>query len=170
MRAVSVALVAISIWAAAGGSGSAAAAAYCSGPPAVTYVTFAPGSAQLPEGVLNAHLKKVGPRMYPGTTMVSQQVLAMGDIAEGEAWERASAEERKADRALAEARGAALRAMLAQVRRRYRAERITVDVRENRQLFTPEQLAQEPELSDGLRAIVRTWFRVLTAEGLIVAC
>lgn len=151
-------------------AGPARGAALCSGPPTVTYVDFAPGSAELPQRIAYNHVARLAPLVSPSSKIVSYSILAMGDLAEGEEWEQASPAARKADQVLATARAQALRRMLRRLPSRFRTGYVGTEVRENRQVFTPEQLFAEPGLNDRVRAVVRTWFRYTLPGGIVPAC
>lgn len=151
-------------------AGPARGAAFCSSTPTVTYVHFPIGSAQLPDRVASEHVAKLAPLISSSSRLVSYSILAMGDLAEGAEWDNASAEARTADRALASARAAALRLMLRRLPKRYRTRFVGAHARPSRQLFTVEQQLAEPGLHNGVRAVVRTWFRYVLPGGIIPTC
>lgn len=110
-------------------------------------IEFAPGSAALEPG-LAARAEGFAAAHGPvGTGIDSFAVTVMGDLGEGAEYDAASAEARAADKALAEARLAAIRAALAG-----RKPITDVRLRETRQLFSAEDLAKNPMLNDRVRA------------------
>ncbi len=83
--------------------------------------------------------------------IVGYTVIASGDIAEGDDFDRASADARASDRALGQARLAALEtAILADVP----TASIETVLRDNRQVYTEAARAVDPLLSDDVRAAV----------------
>ncbi len=173
MRRIIAAGLAAAIGIAAGAGATPAKAAMCASPPIVGYVEFAPGSAEADLEAVSRHFHQVliASRGRPHTG--STQVVAMGDIGEGAEWEAASEAQRRADKALAEARAAAVREAVDLHPAFVWGESVTVTVRDNRQLFTEEERTAEPGLTDRLRAVIRTWVRIgdgRDANGVYVTC
>jgi hypothetical protein len=136
---------------AAGSGAPAAAAAYCVSAPTILFVEFAPGSAELPPPfeleLVNQLLSANAQKLYADEAAV----LTMGDIAEGADWQAASGPARAADKALGEARMAAVQAVLARLPPALRPRSIKPHVRDNRQLLKTEDIAANPRLNDRLR-------------------
>ncbi|NIJ21770.1 hypothetical protein FHS95_003481 [Sphingomonas naasensis] len=110
-------------------------------------IEFAPGSAALAPG-LAARVQGFAQAHGPAAADIdSIAVTVMGDLGEGAEYDGASTEARAADKALAEARLAAIRAQLDP------GKPITdAKLRETRQIFTAEDVARNPMLNDRVRA------------------
>ena len=139
-------------WAAIAGVALALAAparAFCGGVNhGMLPVEFAPGSAAIDAGFgarVVAFAKGYG---EAGREIDSLAVLAMGDLGEGAEYDAASAEARAKDKALGEARLAAIRDAVTPL-----GEPITdTKVRPTRQIITPELIAANPMLNERVRA------------------
>lgn len=119
---------------------------------AAAFFEFPNGSAVLPEGAAEAFRLDLRSRLADGRYVDSYQILASGDLAEGAEWAQAPAEARLADRRLGEARAEAIRALIGAGPPELRSTAITVTIRENRQVFTPDQIKGDPRLNERLRA------------------
>lgn len=119
----------------------------------VHFVEFAEGSDALPPNLKAAFDARLAPDLGTGRYVDSYTILASGDLAEGAEWDGAAAEARAADRRLGERRAAALEAMVREGSSTpLDADRVRVTVRENRQVFSDEQLAADPALNQRIRA------------------
>lgn len=141
----------------AGGASSVMAppaSAFCmSAKRSVFFVEFAQGSDSLPAELRSAFAAHLAPDLGVGRYVDSYTILASGDLAEGAEWDGAPAEARAADRLLGERRAAALEAMIrAETGTPLSGDRIRVTIRDNRQVFTDEELAANPALNPRLRA------------------
>ena len=129
------------------------AMAYCSSSErSVFFVEFEQGSAALPAGVRGRLAARLLPSLSGGRYVDSYFILASGDIAEGSDWEAAPDSARAADRKLGEARSASIRAMLKAQPKPLRTRSIEVKVRDNRQVFSDQELQANPALNPRIRA------------------
>lgn len=109
-------------------------------------IEFDPGSAALEP--LAPRVRRFALAYGPaGTDIDSIAVTVMGDLGEGAEYDGASAEARAADKALAEARLAAIRARLD-----FGKPLTDVNIRATRQIFGAEDVAANPMLNDRVRA------------------
>ena len=150
-RGLAVAAVLAAMSGAGSGGATAAAAAYCTAAPTILFLEFAPGSAELPPPfeleLVNQLLAANAQKLYADEAAL----LTMGDIAEGADWQAASATARAADKALGEARMAAVQAVLARLPPALRPASVKPHVRDNRQLLRAEDIAANSRLNDRLR-------------------
>jgi hypothetical protein len=130
------------------------AAACSSSERVVSYAEFARGGAE-PTGDFAARLlDRMIARVPAGMKVDSYYILASGDVAEGAEWTAASPQTKAADTALGEARVAALRTLLDALPPALRSDHVSAHIRDGRQLFTSQQRAENPALTDALRAAV----------------
>jgi len=119
----------------------------------VFFVEFGEGSDSLPPNLAAAFGAHLAPDLATGRYVDSYTILASGDLAEGADWDRASPETRAADRRLGERRAAALEAMIRAVGGpSLRPDMFRITIRDNRQVFTPDELAANPDLNPRVRA------------------
>lgn len=132
----------------------AAAALTCSAPSQLDrlLVEFPDGSAE-PAAALDGQLQALWQaamlRSVDDYVIVGYRIVGSGDIAEGEARATASTEARAADDELGRARVA----LMADAVRGRGAPEAQIDaiLREGRQVFTAEQMAADPALTDQVR-------------------
>jgi hypothetical protein len=111
-------------------------------------IEFGDGSSAVAPGLAERARAFAAAHGESGTALNSLAVTVMGDLGEGAEFDAATAEARTADRALAEARLAAIRGALADL-----AKPITdVKLRPTRQLFSAEDRARNPMLTVRVRA------------------
>ncbi|HEY5721828.1 MAG TPA: hypothetical protein VIT45_05850 [Allosphingosinicella sp.] len=124
----------------------------------VYFVEFAPGSDALPPNLAAAFSAHLAPDLGTGRYVDSYTILASGDLAEGAEWDSAPSEARASDRRLGERRGAALEAMI-RARDLPRDDMIQVTIRDNRQVFSADELAANPALNPNVRAGIMAQIR-----------
>lgn len=118
----------------------------------VLYFEFPQGSSVLSDAAATLFRIEMQYYISGGKYVDAYNVLASGDLAEGEQWSAASAETRAADRRLGDSRAKAIVAMIATQPKEIRSSEVRVSVRENRQVFTAEQLRSDTRLNERLRA------------------
>ncbi len=124
----------------------------------VYFVEFAPGSDALPPNLADAFGAHLAPDLGTGRYVDSYTILASGDLAEGAEWDSAPPEARASDHRLGERRAAALKAMI-RAQDSTRDDMIQVTIRDNRQVFTDEELAANPALNPNVRAGIMAQIR-----------
>lgn len=111
-------------------------------------IEFAQGSSALAPGLAARVTGFASAHGAPGEAIDSLAITVMGDLGEGAEHDAAAAEARAADKALAEARLAVIRAALAPL-----AKPVTdAKLRPTRQIFSTADVARNPMLNDRVRA------------------
>lgn len=118
----------------------------------VFFVEFDAGSTKLDEALSGRLSSFLLPSVTGGRYVTSYIVLASGDIAEGADWDKAQETARAADRRLGEARSASIKAMLAGLPETLRSGHVQATVRQNRQVFSEEEVRANPSLNARVRA------------------
>ena len=126
----------------------------------VLFFEFPQGSSVLSDNAATLFRIDMQYHISGGKYVDAYNILASGDLAEGEQWSAASTDIRAADRRLGESRAKAIVAMIAAQPKEIRSLEVRVNVRENRQVFTAEQLRSDTRLSERLRAGVSADVRV----------
>lgn len=155
--------LAMALYAGLGGYASASTALLCStSERSVFFVEFAEGSATLTTEVHGRFFSHIFPRLAGGRYVDSLYVLASGDIAEGDDWDKASAQARLADQALAQERIEAIRAMISGAGSELGSAPIEVKARENKQVLSAEEMAANPDITQQVRAGIAATIRERT--------
>ncbi len=126
----------------------------------VFFFEFPPGSSSLAGHAATSFRIDMQYHVSGGKYVDAYNILASGDLAEGEQWSSATAQARLADNRLGEARAQAIRAMIASQPKEIRSSEVRINIRENRQVFTAEQLTSDPRLNERLRAGVSADVRI----------
>jgi hypothetical protein len=126
----------------------------------VFFVEFDDGSAKPDETLPERLSALLLPSTAGGRYVSSYTVLASGDIGEGADWDRAPESARAADRRLGETRSASIKAMLATLPEALRSGLVQVTVRQNRQIFSEEELRANRSLNARVRAGIVADIRV----------
>lgn len=117
----------------------------------VFFFEFPQGSSVLSAHAATSFRIDMHYQISGGKYVDAYDILASGDLGEGEQWTAASPESRAADRRLGESRAKAIAKMIASQPKEIRASTVRTTVRENRQVFTEEQLRSDPRLNERLR-------------------
>lgn len=125
------------------------AQAFCGGSTSIMMpIEFAGGSAALASGLAERAQSFATAYGPSGTQIDSLAITVMGDLGEGAEFDSAGADARASDKALAEARLAAIRDALASLNKKI----VDTRIRESRQVFDEEDRRQNPMLNDRVRA------------------
>jgi hypothetical protein len=130
----------------------------------VFFVEFDDGSAKLDSALSERLSAFLLPSITSGRYVSSYIVLASGDIGEGADWDNAPESARAPDRRLGEARSTSIKAMLAALPEALRSGHVQATIRQNRQIFSEEEMRANPSLNPRVRAGIVADIRVRTPK------